>query len=481
MTLKTRFCPSPTGQMHLGNARTALFNALVAKQAGGVFLLRIEDTDPERSRPEFTAALQTDLHWLGLPWQEGPGAEGAHGPYAQSQRQSHYDSAYQQLIEQDFAYPCFCSETDLVVQRKQQLSAGKPPRYAGTCTRLSAEQVAAYRAEGRPEALRFRVDPQARVVFTDGAKGEQVYYGRDMGDFIIRRTDGTAPFLFCNALDDALMQVTQVLRGEDHLTNTPRQLLLLQALGLPAPQYAHMALIVGDDGRPLAKRHGAQSIAALREQGYLPLALLNYLARLGHVYPIEQDALLLDEQALAQAFSCERLGRASARFDVQQLQYWQRQAVAALSPEAAWQWLAPSVQTWVSQAEAADFVALVQPNIHLPAEGANWATCLYTSWDWTADQRAILHAAGAEFFTQALTTLAEHGADYGAWLSALKAVSGLRGKALFMPIRLALTGREEGPALADLCAFIETVYGVAKRLQAALALVKASPVAVNPS
>jgi len=282
--MKTRFAPSPTGYIHLGNARTALFSFLLAKSQAGCFLLRIEDSDAARSLQALSDQVQTDLLWLGLPWEEGPGKPGERGPYFQSQRQSIYAYYYQQLHSLGRTYPCFCTEKALLIERKRQLAQGKPPRYAGSCRQLTATQVIEKKAQGQKASVRFRVLPAQTVNFYDLVKGVQVFSSDDIGDFVIQRSDSSAAFFFCNAIDDALMGVTHVLRGEDHLTNTPRQIMLLQALSLVVPAYGHMSLIFGEHGIPLSKRSGSFSIKALRELGYFPEALQNYLARLGHTY-----------------------------------------------------------------------------------------------------------------------------------------------------------------------------------------------------
>ncbi len=224
---KTRFCPSPTGLIHLGNARTALFNALLAMQYQGTFLLRIEDTDVQRSKKEYYHTLTEDLLWLGLEWQEGPEKDQGKGPYFQSERQQIYHHYYQELAQKNSAYPCFCTEEELALMRKVQRASGKPPRYAGTCFGLSQETITQKLALGLKPTLRFHVPNDCCIEFEDLVRGVQKFSGRDIGDFIIRRADGTSPFMFCNAIDDALMGVTHALRGEDHLTNTPRQLLIL--------------------------------------------------------------------------------------------------------------------------------------------------------------------------------------------------------------------------------------------------------------
>ena len=262
----TRFAPSPTGALHLGNARTALFNYLLARRAGGRFILRIEDTDLERSTDAYLTALVDDLRWLGIDWQEGPGIGGPAAPYRQSERSTLYADFQERLIVTGAAYPCYCTPSELELSRKAMLAAGKPPRYAGTCRELTAAQRRDRAARGLAATLRFRVHHGAEVAFDDFVHGPQRFATDEIGDFIVRRADGSAAFFFCNAVDDALMGITHVLRGADHLTNTPRQILVLGALGLQAPAYGHVSLIVGEDGAPLSKRHGAASLADLRRQ-----------------------------------------------------------------------------------------------------------------------------------------------------------------------------------------------------------------------
>ncbi|HET7369399.1 MAG TPA: glutamate--tRNA ligase, partial [Gammaproteobacteria bacterium] len=302
--IRTRFAPSPTGLLHLGNVRTALFSALAARAGGGDFVLRVEDTDAARSRPEWIEALLDDLRWLGVEWAEGPDVGGSRGPYRQSERAAIYNDHFKRLIDVGHAYACFCTPAELAASREAQRAAGQPPRYAGTCANLSKVEIEAKRQSGVPAALRFRVPAGIELRFDDVVRGPQTFVSDAIGDFVIRRADGTPAFFFCNALDDALMGVTHVLRGEDHLANTPRQMLLLEALDLTAPRYGHLGLLVGDDGAPLSKRHGSASLHDLRERGVLPGAVLNYLARLGHHYA--DDPGHADFAALAAAFDLHR-------------------------------------------------------------------------------------------------------------------------------------------------------------------------------
>ena len=461
--VKTRFAPSPTGYLHLGNVRTALFNTLLARRRGGQFLLRIEDTDRERSRPEYVAALLEDLRWLGLDWQEGPEVGGAQGPYAQSERAAIYADYYQRLETADQAYPCFCTPAELALSRKAQLSAGRPPRYAGTCARLSEAERRERRERGLQPTLRFRVPAGRTVEFTDRVRGPQRFASDDIGDFVIRRADGTPQFFFANAVDDALMGITHVLRGEDHLANTPRQLLLLEALGLPAPEYGHLALIVGADGGPLSKREGDLSLRELRAAGYLPEALLNYLARLGHVY--DRDDWLAPAE-LAAGFAPEHLGRAPARYDEAQLLHWQSEAVRRMDPARLWDWMGTAVQDQVLFDSRDEFIATVRPNIRFPADAAFWAGRLFGADLIPSDEgRAVIAAAGSMFFVHALAAHTQHGTAYQPLIDDLKRRTGLKGKSLFMPLRAALTGETHGPELARVLALLPPA-SVRRRLEA---------------
>lgn len=446
--IKTRFAPSPTGELHLGNVRTALFSWLLARKQGGSFLLRIEDTDAARSSEAACAGILADLRWLGLAWDEGPQAGGPRGPYRQSERAAIYARMFALLEEKGLTYPCFCSPEALAVQRKTQLAAGKPPRYAGTCAALSGAQVQAKLDQGLKPTLRFRVPPGLAVQFHDLVRGRQRLHSDDIGDFVIRRADGSAAFFFCNAVDDALMGVTHVLRGEDHLTNTPRQLLLLEALGLPAPQYGHVSLILGADNAPLSKRHGSTSAGELRARGFLPGAVINCLARLGHFY--ESGAYLgLDE--LAQGFAVERLGAAPAHFDEAQLLHWQRQAVAHADAVALWHWFGAEVHSRVPAAGQEAFTHAVGANVVFPEDALPWAQILFSdACECRAEAQAAIAAADPRLFAVARQALDGAGSRYDRFIERLKGLTPLRGKALFQPLRAALTGRLDGPDLASL-------------------------------
>jgi len=444
----TRFAPSPTGELHLGNARTALFNLLLARHAGGRFVLRIEDTDAGRSSEAHTSALMSDLRWLGIDWNAGPDREDVRGPYRQSQRAALYVRDFTRLEELGVAYPCFCTPLELSVSRRTQLAAGKPPRYAGTCRELSPAERAQRVSQGLAATLRFRVPPGERVTFVDFVHGPQSFLTDDIGDFVIRRADGTAAFFFSNAVDDARMGVTHALRGEDHLTNTPRQLLLLNALALTPPSYGHVALIVGADGAPLSKRHGATSVREYRERGYQPAALLNHLFRLGHSTPLHG---LVSLAQMAEAFDVAHLQRAPARFDEQQLAVWQKDAVHHLAPAVARDWLAPVLPPGLDERTTEAFVAAVLPNLVLPGDARAWVEIVFGAPPpLEPEGEELVRRAGRGYFAAAAAAAAKEGNDLTAITAAVRAATGARGRELYMPLRVALTGRSEGPELAPL-------------------------------
>ncbi len=435
--ITTRFAPSPTGSLHLGNARTAFFSHLWARKSGGRFILRIEDTDVERSQPHFRDELMADMRWLGLEWDEGPDIGGPSAPYSQAERGEFYRGLFAQLQAGGHVYPCYCTAEDLELSRKLQRMAGKPPRYAGTCRYLTAAQRTEREARGLKATLRFAV-PENRVIeFTDAVHGPQRFASGDIGDFIIRREDGSASFFFCNAVDDSAMGVTQVLRGDDHLTNTPRQLMVLDALGLRRPGYGHVGLLVGADGAPLSKRHGSTSAHEFRERGFLSAAILNHLFHLGHSGDVDGWLAAADMPA---GFHPEHLGRAPARFDETQLMHWQKETVERMSVR--------EIGAWLGADDSAAFVELVRHNIVLPADAAPWRAVLHGELPPLGDEeQRVVAAAGAGFFDAAADAYTESDADFKRLTQILKERTGRKGADLFMPLRAALTGQVHGPEL----------------------------------
>ena len=436
----TRFAPSPTGALHLGNARTAFFSHLWARKGGGRFILRIEDTDVERSQARFRDQLMADLRWLGLDWDEGPDIGGRSAPYCQSERGEFYRALFARLEADGHTYPCYCTAQELELSRKLQRVAGKPPRYAGTCRLLTAAQRAERQGRGLKPTLRFAVPNDRSIEFTDAVHGPQRFLSNDIGDFIIRRDDGTPAFFFCNAVDDSAMGVTQALRGDDHLTNTPRQLMLLDALGMRRPGYGHVGLLVGTDGAPLSKRHGSTSVEDFRERGVFPAALLNQLFRLGHASDVDG---WLPAAEMPAHFRPEHLGRAPARFDESQLMHWQKETAERMSVE--------QIRSWLGSGDPVDFVELVRHNVVLPADAAQWRAVVYGELPPLGErERGIIAAAGPEFFAAAAAALDQANTDLKTLTRILKERTGRKGADLYMPLRVALTGLAHGPELGSL-------------------------------
>lgn len=443
----TRFAPSPTGLLHLGNARTALFSWLYARHAGGRFVLRVEDTDAARSTEASVTALVDDLAWLGLDYDAGPGREDPLGPYRQSARAALYASRFAELVGRERAYHCFCSATTLELARKRQIARGEPPRYAGGCDRLSPAEVQWRLAANEPASLRFRVPASQTIRYEDLVRGAQSFDSATLGDFVIRRADGSASFLASNAIDDAAMGITDVLRGEDHVANTPRQILLLEALDLAPPRYGHLPLLVGADGAPLSKRHGAASVSDLRDEGYLAEAVLNLLFRLGHTPAAEGWHTDAERRA---GFRADHLGRAPARFDLDQLRHWQQEAVHRADHGT----LSAFVPALVPAAESDAFLAAVRANVILPADALRYATIVYG--DLPEAPPAVLAAisdGGAALYAAAAAAL-DAGADWPALTGAVRAATGRSGKALYRPLRAALTHALDGPELGPLLALM---------------------------
>lgn len=465
--LVSRFAPSPSGHLHLGNARTAFLNYLAARRSGGRFILRIEDTDAARSDEGFMSSQMCDLRWLGLAWDEGPDVGGPQSSYRQRDRRAIYEEWLAKLDALGLTYPCFCTTAELNMARKRQLARSQPPRYPGTCRNLTDAERAERLVSGQPAALRFRVPSGRTVQFVDLVHGEQRFNTDDIGDFIIRRTDGSTAFFFSNAIDDALMGVNLVLRGDDHLTNTPRQLLLLEALQLPQPQYAHVALLLGMDGSPLSKRHGALSLQDLRRRGFFPEAIRNHLVRLGH--SCVSDGWLEDAE-LVREFDLNRLGRAAAKFDEAQLLHWQKEAVARLPLERIEAWLAESLPPDMDEASRHVFVQAVRHNVLFPKDVQLWVDVVYgATLHHEEPALASIRTAGEGFFATAIAVFAA-GGEFKQLVKSLSERSLRKGPSLYMPLRAALTGVTHGPELGPIAALLGPEK-VLQRLEQARVLV----------
>ncbi len=465
---RVRFAPSPTGSLHLGNARTALFNWLVARKAGGTMILRVEDTDTAREQEGSEAAILEDLRWLGLTWDEGPEVGGPHGPYRQSERGALYAEAAAALLGEGRAYRCFCSDEELAREREAQRAAGMPPRYPGTCRAL-AEMESVRRAEGgEPFAVRFRVLPakpslaDLRVVFEDRLRGRIEVGAAELSDPVLLRRDGRPTYNFAVVVDDAAMDVDLVIRGDDHLSNTPRQVLLFAALGRPLPQFAHLPMVLGPDGERLSKRHGATSVAEYRRQGYPPEGLLNALALMGWSPGDERTILTVSE--LVEVFDLARIGRSPAVFDPVKTawissQHVHRMDAGRLQCAVAGRLQEAGLVPVPVPAEAAGWLAgvaeIVRTSVEHLDQTAARVTPLFAPGGEpaAADARDVLEASGAgEVLAAFAKLLQEEGSPDSkeAWLALLgrlKTATARSGKALFLPVRVALTEQASGPEL----------------------------------
>ncbi|MCK4245247.1 MAG: glutamate--tRNA ligase [Candidatus Omnitrophica bacterium] len=328
--MRLRFAPSPTGYLHIGNARTALFNYLLAKKHRGKFILRIEDTDIARSEKEFEKGIIEDLRWLGIDWDEGPEKGGDFGPYRQSERLKTYREFAERLLKQDKAYYCYCSKGELEQRNKELLARGESPRYDNRCRNLTKNQGIEYKLEGRRPVIRFKI-PERMIEINDLIRGKVSFDTRLMGDFIIMKSDGTPTFNFAVVVDDILMRITTVIRGEDHLSNTPRHIMLFEALKAKIPEFAHMAMTLGPDGSRLSKRHGATSVREYRRLGMLPEAFFNYLALLG--WGTKESQELFTKEELIKEFSLERCKEGAAIFDIEKLTWMNGLYIRKKEPE----------------------------------------------------------------------------------------------------------------------------------------------------
>ena len=423
-----RFAPSPTGHLHLGNARVAVVNWLFARRHGGRFLLRIDDTDRERSTRAFETAIREDLTWLGLGWD---------AEFRQSGRHAAYDAAFERLRAAGRAYPCYETAAELAAARQARQAHGLPPRYDRAALRLTAAERATLEAEGRRPHWRLLLGDGA-VVFDDLVMGPRRFAAADLGDPVLRREDGSATYMFASAVDDAELEVTHVIRGEDHVSNTALQIAILAALGLPLPAFAHLPLIADAAGRNFSKRLGALSLRSLREQGIEPLAIVATMAALGTAQAPDATRGLAE---LVDGFDLAAYGRAAPKLVVDDLPRFSA-AVLHHLPFAA---VAPRLRELGLGGVDAGLWQAIRGNLARLEDTRDWwEVCRRTLQPVVAD-RALL-AAAAELLPVAL----DEADAFTRWIEALKEATGRKGKALFQPLRLALTGREHGPELKHL-------------------------------
>jgi glutamyl-tRNA synthetase/nondiscriminating glutamyl-tRNA synthetase len=441
----------------VGNARTALFNWLQARRYGGALVLRIEDTDVERSTIASEQSILEDLRWLGLDWDEGPDVGGPYGPYRQSERLDRYRRAAEGLMAAGRAYYCFCTPDQLEAERKAALAAGAPPKYSGRCRLLTPSDARARVAAHEPAAVRFAVPSSRDVTFDDEVRGTVTFSTEVIGDPVILRSEGRPAYNFAVVVDDAAMAITQVIRGEDHISNTPRQLLLYEALGLRPPAFAHLSLVMGPDHAPLSKRHGATSVAEFRERGFLPQALANYLALLGWS-PGDGDELLPLAE-MARRFEVGRVSHSAAVFDVDKLAWMNRHYMAEMPPgRLAREALRYFVRAGFLASESDAAEAFVEGMLPMAAGSVDRLDQVPERvaflFEWAPEAAAALTASepeGQRVVAAMAREVAGAGAldreSFRAAAGRVRAEVGVKGRALFHPLRVALTSADSGPEL----------------------------------
>jgi len=457
MSMRLRFAPSPTGHLHVGNARTALFNWLLARGQGGTFVLRIEDTDAERSTVESEHAILEDLRWLGLDWDEGPDSGGKYGPYRQSDRLELYRSIAQELLEGSRAYHCFCTPAMLDADRQAALAAGVAPKYTGRCRGLAREETTRRVAAGEVAAIRFLIAPGPDVTFQDEVRGD-VTFSRDViGDPIILRSDGRPAYNFAVVVDDVGMEISHVIRGEDHISNTARQVLIYHALGATPPAFAHLSLVLGPDHAPLSKRHGATSVAEFRDRGVLPEALVNYLALLG--WSPGEDEEILSAAEMARRFSLAKVSHAAAVFDTPKLAWMNRHYMKEAPPsriarESLKYFAKAGYVTHGTDLSLGYLESLLPMAVGSVDRLEEIPQRVSFVFDWQSSRAAGLVAAEPDgpravaAFSKALAgTGALDRESFRAAVGGAKQATGLKGRALLHPIRVALTAADSGPEL----------------------------------
>jgi len=468
---RVRFAPSPTGQVHVGNARTALFNWLFARQQGGVFVLRIEDTDLERSEARYETQLIEDIKWLGLDWDEGPDVGGPYPPYRQSDKWQVYRDHAERLVNEGKAYRCFCSQEDLERQREQAMAAHLQPNYPGTCRNLAPEEAERRRAAGEACAIRLKI-PEKPIRFHDIVRGWVEFSNEVVSDLIIVRSTGVPVYNYVVVVDDAEMKITHVIRGDDHLSNTPKQVALYEALGWAVPEFAHLSTILGPDKERLSKRHGATSLANFREMGVLPEALMNYMALLGWA-PTGGDREIFSPTELVLEFDLARVTPSPAVFDFEKLYWLNRHYIKESGAERIAELAEPffrralgvdeltaEVKLWAAHVTAAlahavnkldELPERAAPVLQFDAEAA-LAAAENAEVLTAPTTGTVLEAMAAKIAVEAEPVEA---ARFKALIKEVQKETGVKGPALFHPIRIMLTGQQSGPEFDRLVPLME--------------------------
>jgi nondiscriminating glutamyl-tRNA synthetase len=460
--VRVRYAPSPTGHLHIGNARTALFNYLFARSQGGKFIIRIEDTDKKRNIEGGEQSQLKYLNWLGMDWDEGVDVGGEYGPYRQSERNDIYKKYYTQMLEEGSAYKCYCTEEELEAEREAQLERGETPKYSGKCRHLTKEDQQHLESEGRKPSIRIIV-PEGKVyTFNDMVKGEVSFESEGMGDYVMIKKDGTPTYNFAVSIDDHLMEISHVLRGDDHISNTPKQLVVYDALGWEPPVFGHMTLIVNESRKKLSKRDESiiQFIEQYEELGYLPEALFNFIALLGWS-PSGEEEIFSKEQFI-EIFNADRLSKSPALFDKQKLAWMNNQyiknaelgdLVKITLPHLIKSGLLPAEMTEEEKAWATNLIALFQEKMSYGAEIVELSDMFFKEEaEYEEEAKEVLAGETVpqvlKAFSEELENLAEFKSEgIKAAMKAVQKSTGQKGKNLFMPIRAAVTGQTHGPDL----------------------------------
>ncbi len=483
--MRVRFAPSPTGPFHIGGARSALFNWLLARRYGGKLILRIEDTDLERSSRESEENIKDALRWLGMDWDEGIDIGGDHGPYRQTERLPIYAEYTARLLESGKAYRCYCTDEELEAERQELMAKGQMPQYMGKCQNLSAADEQKLIAEGRKPTIRFRVPKNQTISFHDAVRGTVSFDSNGIGDFVIVKSDGFPVYNYAVVLDDALMEITHVIRAEEHLSNTPRQVLIYQALGLQLPQFGHISLILGKDRSKMSKRHGATSVEQYKALGYLPEAVVNFLALLGWSPPGEDE--IFSSSELIKLFSLEHVAKNPAVFDIDKLNwinaiYLKKLDLVTLTDMALphlkaagliGEELSAERMEWIRQV-----VAAVRDYVSFAAQIPEHAAVFFED-DVTMENEeteAILKDPDVprvmeEFLDKLAKLETITGEQVQATLKSVGKELKLGGKKVFMPVRVALTGKMHGPELISLIPLLG-LDRTAARIRHSMSLVK---------
>jgi len=476
--VRTRFAPSPTGHLHIGGARTALFNYLFARRYGGKFILRIEDTDLERSSIESEKVIIESLKWLGIEWDEGVDVGGPHGPYRSTERVDIYKKYVDVLFEKGYAYHCYCTEEELEAQRQQLLSQGQMPRYLGKCRNLTEEQKRRFEQEGRKPTVRFKVPEGVKIVVHDLVRGDVEFMSDDIGDFVIVKSDGIPTYNFAVVIDDHLMKISHVIRGEEHLSNTPRQILIYNALDFNLPQFAHVSLILGKDRTKMSKRHGSTWVEQYKEQGYLKEGLINFLALLGWSPP--EDKEIFDMEYLIKNFSLDRVSKNPAIFDIDKLNYINSQHIKLKSLDELTQMCIPYLieAGYVTQKDAEEKFEWLKKIVKSVYEGLDYLSQIKDRVDIFFNNEVKIEEDEAKevlkwehvkhlisVFEDKIKNVENLNSDSIKMLfKEIQKETGYKGKNLFMPIRVVLTGKTHGPELVEIIEIVGK-ENILKRLE----------------